>query len=135
VLTAVAAFAEVLTHPAALGLVFALALLVADARRLRLAAAAVGVVMALPAALLEDHGAVLPGLAAIAGGAAGALLQAEVMLHLVLPAGRFAWGLARAAGRLAAAAAAFLMAPGPGVPPSAPPRRDTPGLPPIEPEP
>ncbi len=132
-LTAVAAFAEVFTHPAALGLVFALALLVTDVRRLRLAAAAVGVTTALPG-LLEEA-TFLTAAAAIAGGAAGALLQAEVMLHLVLPAGRFAWHLAGAAWRLVAAAAGFLLTPGAGPPVPPDPRGLRPPPPPIEPEP
>lgn len=125
-LTVVGAFAEVFTHPATLGLVLALTLLVARPPRLRLAAAAVGGAMAVPA-LLEASGP-LSGAAALAGGMAAALLQAEVMLHLVLPAARFAWRLLGAALALGLALLGFLFGPGGH-------RRARPDLPPIEPEP
>ncbi len=128
-LTALAAFAEIFAHPAALGLVLALALLVVDPVRLRLAAALVGAAMTVPG-LLEG---VAPSTvaAAVAGGVAAALLQAEVMLHLVLPAGRWTWRVATTAWALGTAVVRFLLAPGAGrrVPPAPG------GLPPIEPEP
>lgn len=128
-LTALAAFAEIFAHPAALGLVLALALLVADRFRLRLGAALVGAALTVPG-LLEGV-ALLPGAAAVTGGVAAALLQAEVMLHLVLPAARWVGRMAAAAWALGCAVVGFLLLPGPvrRVPPD--PRR----LPPIEPEP
>lgn len=125
-LTALAAFAEVFTHPATLGLVLALALLLSRPARLRLAAAAVGGAMAVPALL--EHAGLLPGAAALAGGIAAALLQAEVMLHLVLPAARLAWRLVGAAWALGLAMLGFLLGPGGH-------RPVPPDLPPIEPEP
>ena len=97
-LTAVAAFAEVFTHPATLGLVLALALLIQRPARLRLAAALVGAGLSLPAILEASR--ILVGVAVLSGGVAAALLQAEVLLHLVLPGCRFAWRVAQAAWKL-----------------------------------
>lgn len=137
-LTAVAAFAEALTHPVALGLAFALALLVRDPGRLRLALALVGAALTLPGLSTHDGGGPLTMVSAMLGGIAALLLLAELMLHLVLPVCRLAWHLVLTAwhvlqhlAAVAARAGRAMVDDRPPAPPTAA-RRD---LPPIEPEP
>ena len=89
-LEAVAEFAATLTNPLTAGLVLVAACTLTRAIQARLAAAAIGTLMAAPQLVqgLEPVRGVLVLLAAIAA----CLLQAELYLHLVLPA----WRLARA---------------------------------------
>ena len=87
--TALAAFAEAFGNPIAPALVLCLALVLARPWHLRLAAAGLGCVAALP----DLHRtATTPELALTVLGAVLALvLYAELMLHLVMPGLHFAW--------------------------------------------
>jgi hypothetical protein len=88
VLTAIAAFAEAFVNPVAPLLALGIALLVARTWLVRVLAAGVGCVLPV-AAHLEHAGVEL--VLAMLGAASALLLHAEIALHLVLPAIRWAW--------------------------------------------
>lgn len=116
-LTALGGFAEAFVNPAALGLVLALAFLLAAhaAWPLRLGGALVGAATALPG--MDPARAPLEAALAGLGAAAAGLLFAEVALHFVLPGCRLALRLLRSGVRLATAGLARLAPPGaPGRP-------------------
>lgn len=120
--TALAAFADAFGNPLAPALVLCLALLLSNTWHLRSAAVALGCLSALPELPFAASAAeVVLGLS---GAIVALVLYAELMLHLVLPCGRFAWRCALAAWALAGLATrAFLSDP---VKPTAPSSRPEP---------
>lgn len=89
-LEAVAEFASTLTSPLAAGLVLLATCVVARPVHARLAAALVGTLMAAPQLLPEPEP--LTGGLVLLAAISACLLQAEIYLHLLLPA----WRLTRA---------------------------------------
>jgi hypothetical protein len=106
-LTAIAAFAEKFANPVALALVLSLAFLLPRPGQLRLAAALLGLVLALPelVPLPPLAEAALTGLGAMAA----TLLHAELALFFVLPACRLAQRLLKASWQLMAEVAAIIL--------------------------
>ncbi len=87
-LEVIAEFAATLTNPLSAGLVLLAACLLARAVQARLAAAAVGTVMAAPQ--LAHGPEPMVGALLLAASVAACLLQAEIYLHILLPAWRLA---------------------------------------------